>query len=44
MELRDEAIQTFDPEAREASLLIITRGDVADDAESCTRAGGSAQS
>ena len=32
--MRDEAIQTFDPEAREASLLIITRGDVADDAES----------
>jgi hypothetical protein len=32
--MRDEAIQTFEPEAREASLLVITRGDVADDAES----------
>ncbi len=32
--MRDEAIQTFNPEAREASLLVIARGDVADDARS----------
>ena len=32
--MRDEAIQTFNPEAREASLLVITRGDVGDDARS----------
>ena len=32
--MRDGAIQTFNPGAREASLLVIARGDVADDARS----------